>query len=232
MSGASSGSRESPIDHLEAARPYGIATGAYVAERDDWAAAIGRARSEGWRRLELTAMRGRLAPLLRFLDDHGSVLASFERVSVHAPAAMTVTAAEAIASLEPLDFDVVLHPDVYGSEPACARIGARAVFENMDVTKAFGRNGEELAEVFERFPDAGLCLDVAHVWTNDSSLALGHELLDALGGRLRQLHVSGIEADGTHRPTTHADLELYEPLLARCTHVPWLLETELVQGAS
>lgn len=217
-----------------AARPYGIATGAYVAERNDWAAAVGRARSERWRWLELTAMRGRLAPLLRFLDDDkdASALASFERVSVHAPAAMTETAAEAIASLEPFDFDLVLHPDVYGSEPACARIGARAVFENMDVTKAFGRDREDLAEVLERFPDAGLCLDVAHVWTNDSSLALGHELLDALDGRLRQLHVSGIEADGTHRPTTRADLELYEPLLARCTHVPWLLETELVEGAT
>jgi hypothetical protein len=220
-----------PINHLEADRPYGIATGAYVAERNDWAAAIGRARSERWRWLELTAMRGRLAPLLRFLDDDASVLASFERVSVHAPAAMTETAAEAIASLEPLDFDVVLHPDVYGSEPACARIGSRAVFENMDVTKGSGRDSGDLAEIFERFPDAGLCLDVAHVWTNDSSLAFGHELLDALGGRLRQLHVSGIEADGTHRPTTRADLELYEPLLARCMHVPWLLETELVEGA-
>jgi hypothetical protein len=213
------------------ARPYGIATGAYVAERDDWAAAIGRARSERWRWLELTAMRGRLRPLLRFLAGDASALGAFERVSVHAPAAMTEPPAEAIASLEPLGFDVVLHPDVYGSEPDCERLGARAVFENMDVTKEFGRASDDLAEVFDRFPEAGLCLDVAHVWTNDPSLALGHELLDALGGRLRQLHVSGIEADGTHRPTTRTDLELYEPLLARSAHVPWLLETELVEGA-
>jgi hypothetical protein len=213
-----------------AAGPFGIATGAYVAERDDWAAAIERARSERWRWLELTAMRGRLTPLLRFLAGDASTLAVFERVSVHAPAAMIETPAEAIASLEPLGLDVVLHPDVYGPEPACERLGARAVFENMDVTKEFGRAGDDLADVFDRFPKAGLCLDVAHVWTNDPSLSLGHELLDALGGRLRQLHVSGIEADGTHRPTTREDLELYEPLLARCAHVPWLLETELVEG--
>jgi hypothetical protein len=213
-----------------AAGPFGIATGAYVAERDDWAAAIGRARSERWRWLELTAMRGRLTPLLRFLAGDASTLAVFERVSVHAPAAMIETPAEAIASLEPLGLDVVLHPDVYGPEPACERLGARAVFENMDVTKEFGRAGDDLAKVFDRFPKAGLCLDVAHVWTNDPSLSLGHELLDSLGGRLRQLHVSGIEADGTHRPTTPADLALYEPLLARCAHVPWLLETELVEG--
>ncbi len=81
--------------------------------------------------------------------------------------------------------------------------------------------------MFAALPEAGLCLDVAHVWTNDPTLALGHELLDAFGDRLRQLHVSGIEPDGTHRTTTAADLALYEPLLERCDHVPWLLEAEL-----
>lgn len=79
------------------------------------------------------------------------------------------------------------------------------------------------------FPAAGFCLDVAHVWTNDPTLGLAHELIDSLGHRLQQLHVSGIEADGTHRPTTTDDLKLYEPILARCRHVPWLLETELVE---
>ena len=90
----------------------------------------------------------------------------------------------------------------------------------MDVTKRYGRDVVDLAEVFAAFPEAGFCLDVAHVWTNDPTLRLGHDLLDAFGERLRQLHVSGIEADGTHRPTTAADLDLYEPLLDRCRHVP------------
>ncbi len=207
---------------------FGVATGAFVAERDDWAAAIGRARREGWRWIELTAIRGRLDSLLRFLDQSPDVLDAFERISVHAPAKMNEAAADVVGLLERFSFDVVLHPDVYGSEPACAHLGARALFENMDVTKRFGCGLDDLQEVFAAFPDAGLCLDVAHVWTNDTTLRLGHEILDALGARLRQLHVSGIEADGTHRPTSQADLELYEPLLERCRHVPWLLEAELV----
>jgi hypothetical protein len=207
---------------------FGVATGAFVAERDDWVAAIGRAQREGWRWIELTAMRGRLDPLLRFLDQSPDALDAFERVSVHAPATMNEDAVDVVGLLEPFSFDVVLHPDVYGAEPACARLGARALFENMDVAKRCGRGLDDLQEVFATFPDAGFCLDVAHVWTNDRTLRLGHELLDVLGGRLRQLHVSGIEEDGTHRPTTQADLELYEPLLERCRHVPWLLEAELV----
>lgn len=98
----------------------------------------------------------------------------------------------------------------------------------LDCQKEFGRDIRDLRAVFAAFPDAGFCLDVAHVWTNDRSLALGHALMDNFGDRLRQLHVSGIEEDGTHRPTTLDDLELYEPLLMRCPQVPWLLETELL----
>ena len=206
---------------------FGVATGAFVVERDDWPASVGRARDEGWRWVELTAIRGRLDGLLRFLESAPDALGGFERVSVHAPAKMGEAPADVIRLLEPLAFDVVLHPDVYGSEPACARLGGRAVFENMDVTKPSGRDVADLRDVFAAFPEAGLCLDVAHIWTNDPTLALGHELLDAFGGRLRQLHVSGIDENGTHRPTTSADLELYAPLLGRCRDVPWLLEAEL-----
>ena len=211
---------------------YGIATGAYVDERDDWAAAIERARAEGWRWLELTALRGRLDSLLPFLDGAPQVLDAFDRVSVHAPALVGNAPGEIVKALEPLPFDVVLHPDVYGEEPACEELGLRALFENMDITKRFGRSVADLDAVLGRFPDAGLCLDVAHVWTNDASLRLGHELVDAFGDRVRQLHVSGIEHDGTHRPTTAADIALYEPLLDRCRGVPWLLETELVEGTA
>src|SRR5919197_599328 len=117
----------------------------------------------------------------------------------------------------------VAGPPAGGAPPRPARalraLGGRAVFENMDVAKSFGQWPSDLEEVFARFPEAGFCLDVAHVWTNDRSLALGHALIDAFGTRLRQLHVSGIEPDGTHRNTTRDDLALYEPLLQRCGSV-------------
>jgi hypothetical protein len=29
---------------------------------------------------------------------------------------------------------------------------------------------------------------------------------------------------------TRGDLNLYAPVLARCQHVPWLLEAEIVEG--
>lgn len=207
---------------------FGIATGAYVDERDDWPAAIGRAKREGWRTIELGAMIvERLAALVELLARDLRLLDGFERVSVHAPARAGGNLASAALMLKQLPYDIVFHPDVYREQEWIRELASRAVFENMDATKQFGRDVGDLSETFAAFPDAGFCLDVAHVWTNDPTLALGHELLDAHGGRLRQLHVSGIEPDGTHRTTTQADLELYEPLLARCSAVPWLLEAEL-----
>jgi sugar phosphate isomerase/epimerase len=207
----------------------GISTGAYEEERDTWSAAVDRAQREGWQCLELCAI---LPPLLStlapYLTQPGHNLDSFERVSIHAPVGIDSAdvIVQAIIRL-PHDGDVILHPDLYSTADTVFALGDRAVFENMDVAKSFGRTVEDLTTVFERFPDAGLCLDVAHVWTNDRSLTLGHELLDAFGDRLRQVHVSGIEPDGTHRKTTEDDLSLYAPLLERCADVPQVLETVL-----
>lgn len=204
---------------------YGIATGAWEGQRDDWDAAIARAAREGWRYLELTAVGD--SRLDRLADVDPSTLRPFERVSLHTPSG-GMTAKELMRQVAALPFepDLVLHPDVWRDE-ALRAYGVRAIFENMDVNKEFGKWTADLADVFERFPDAGFCLDVAHVWTNDTSLALGHELLDAFGTRLCQLHVSGIDPDGTHRETTPADLDLYAPLLDRCGDVPWILEGAL-----
>jgi hypothetical protein len=215
---------------MHAAAGYGIATGAYERERDDWRRALDRATGEGWRTVELTAVVEPLVgPLVELLASDGDALTGFERVSLHAPiAARDRTATAATLATLPLDGDVIFHPDVWRTEPALEALGTRVVFENMDVGKSFGRSVDELRGVFDLHPDAGFCLDVAHVWTNDATLALGHDLLDAFGDRLRQLHVSGIEPDGTHRPTTDTDLARYRPLLDRCEGVPWILEAVLV----
>jgi sugar phosphate isomerase/epimerase len=214
---------------------FGIATGAFLAERDDWAASLARAVSEGWLFLELTAIEEpRLQTLMPILRDQAATLRSFRRISIHAPVRLRTSASEAAPMIEAAaaDFDVVFHPDVYGDEDWLRRLRSRVVFENMDASKAFGQTVADLSPVFDRFGDAGFCLDVAHVWTIDPTLALAHELLDNFGHRLRQLHVSGIEPDGTHRSTTATDLDLYRPVLKRCAHVPWLLEAELERGAA
>ena len=213
---------------------FGIATGALVEGRDDWERAIGRVRAVGWPFVELTAIdEERLDALVALFERSPEPLDGVERVSVHAPVRFRTSVLQVVEKLEALpELDVVVHPDVYRGELRLLGLGRRLLVENMDVQKAFGRFAPDLRVVFETFPEAGLCLDVAHVWTNDPSLRLGHDLLDEFGGRLRQVHVSGIEADGAHRETTAADLDLYAPLLERCRHVPWILEAELAEPGS
>jgi hypothetical protein len=211
---------------------FGIGTGAFLAERDDWPSAIRRAQQESWRVVELTAITETLFDqLLTYLRDADGSLAHFDRVSIHTPAlfdSSPSTIAQTIPSALP-GYDLVFHPDLYRDEDALVDLEERAVFENMDLNKPFGRTVADMSEVFRRFPSAGFCLDVAHVWTNDRTLRLGFELLEAFGARLRQLHVSGIDPNGEHRPTTDEDLDLYQPILDCCAHVPWVLESELVE---
>jgi sugar phosphate isomerase/epimerase len=200
-------------------------------QADDWAAAIAEAEAElGSAAVELMASRDdRLASLLVFLASRPAALDRFGYVSVHAPmrSASWTDVCARLAELPPRVQTIVVHPQPEVERTLLRSLGARIAIENMDVTKPGGRTAEELRSLFAALPGAGFCLDVAHVWTNDSSLALGHDLLDAFGGRLRQLHVSGIEADGTHRPTTEDDLQRYAPLLERCRNVPWIFEEPL-----
>jgi len=218
---------------VDEAKNFGIATGAFTNERDDWDAALAKAAKGGWPFLELTAVtEDLLDSLISLLGRAEVALDAFERVSLHAPVVFRTSATAVAGTLvaSPHGWDTIVHPDVYMGEPSLLSLGRRLVFENMDVQTSFGRSVADLGSVFDAHPEARFCLDVAHCWTNDPSLRLAHDLLDSFGDRLCQLHVSGIEPDGTHRPTTRGDLNLYAPVLARCQHVPWLLEAELVDG--
>jgi sugar phosphate isomerase/epimerase len=152
---------------------------------------------------------------------------------VHAPAKDAAghwpEVVDRLVALPPLVLTVVVHPDVVAATELdlLRRLGQRLCFENMDNQKSDGRFPDELERVFSACPEAGFCLDVAHVWTHDSTLRLADELLERFGERLRQVHLSGIEPDAVHRPTTADDLARYAPVVAHCGDVPLILETVL-----
>src|SRR5439155_14304288 len=136
------------LRRVSAAR-FGIATGAFEHERDDWDAAVAKAAAGGWRCLELTAItEERLDALVPFLRTSPAALDPFARVSLHAPVRLRTSLPAVVETLVSLDhgFDVVLHPDVYRAEPSLDRLASRLVFENMDVQKSFGRGVDDLAQ--------------------------------------------------------------------------------------
>ena len=106
-------------------------------------------------------------------------------------------------------------------------LGSALVLENMDARKPTGRTVAELAPYFAVLPEAGFCLDVAHVLSIDATMETGERLLDAFAGRLRHLHVSSVDGRCRHVPLTVEHETRFAELLRRCPDVPWILEAPL-----
>jgi hypothetical protein len=122
---------------------------------------------------------------------------------------------------------VVVHPESLGDPRAFAPLAGRALLENMDSRKPDARTVEELAPYFAALPQAGFCFDIAHASLVDPSMRLAHELLDAYGPKLGEVHLSSILDDGTHVPLRGEDVARFRPVLERCGEAPWILEAPL-----
>jgi hypothetical protein len=210
----------------------GASTGYMDDARGDWPELIARAMRTSRRAIELSALSSpELGPLLDFLGSRRGDL-PFIYVSVHGPTKGWVAGeaelARQLGRLPAQVESVILHPDVLDDPGPLRALGTLAVLENLDHRPTTGRTPAELAPYFDELPEAGFCLDVAHVTAIDPTLALAHELLDAFGNRLRQLHISSfVRDDAKHIPLTYADVTRFWPVLRRCRGVPWILEAPL-----
>ncbi len=101
--------------------------------------------------------------------------------------------------------------------------------ENMDDRKTTGRVADEMEKFFEDLPDAGFCLDVAHVRSVDPTMEAAHELVDRFRSRLQHVHLSSLE-NGRHVPLSDGDEGLFAEVLDRCRDVPWILEARPPDG--
>ena len=179
--------------------------------------------------IELTALgEDELPALLSFLSAEPAL--PFRYVSVHGPSkGRRMPESELVAQLAALPTVVdaiVLHPDQMEDPARYEPLGHRLLIENMDPRKASGRLPSELGQLFEQLPEAGFCFDIAHAWAVDPSMKVGEELLDRFAARLKHVHLSSMSEDLGHVPLSSAQEALFEPLLARCRDVPWILEAE------
>jgi hypothetical protein len=205
----------------------GPSTGYMVGARGDWPRLVAAAETCSMDVVELSALSAEELPgLLRFLDDLPGL--PFGHVSVHGPSkgwgGTPAALASALAGIPTFVEGIVLHPETLDDIAPFAALGARLRLENMDARKHDARTAAELVRFFDVLPDARFCFDVAHAQLNDPTLRLAHELLDAFGDRLAEVHVSSIEPDGDHVPLRADDAEAFLPVLERCAGVPWVLE--------
>lgn len=216
----------SPAPDLCEHHPLGISTGVFAHGGADWDELAVRACRVSTYAVELSALSEvELPALAAFLA--GRPRLPFRYLAVHAPVkARAMPEAELVAQLTEIPWSVralITHPDALDDPGRYRALGARLVLENMDDRKPDGRTAEELAPYFAELPQAGFCLDVAHVSSLDPGMALAHDLLDRFGHRLRQVHLSSLR-DGVHVPISAEDEERFAPVLARCRDVPWILE--------
>ena len=222
---------------VHAHHPVGVSTGWLAAAQraagqpaPEWAVLAGRARRHGSAAVELAALsEPELPALIDWLCERPSL--PFSYLSVHAPSkhrALPEPELVALLSRVTMAVDaIVLHPDVIIDHAEWRSLGRTLVLENMDPRKADGQTASSLAAHFELLPEAGLCFDVAHAHAIDPTLAVGHEILDTFGDRLRHLHVSALAGAPHHVALDAAQEQAIAPLLARCRDVPWILEAPL-----
>ncbi len=211
---------------LAAHHPTGVSTGVFASARGDWPELAAEACRISTFAVELSALSGDELPgLIAYLRTRPRL--PFRYVSVHAPVKnREPDEAATIAMLDGLPLwvrSVVAHPDTLSDVGRYRALGTRLVLENMDDRKITGRVSDELEKFFEKLPDAGFCLDVAHVRSVDPTMDAAHELLDRFRSRLRQVHLSSLD-DGRHMPLTEDDEGLFAQVLDRCRDVPWILE--------
>ena len=180
-------------------RPIGFSTGALAL--GDFRKALSMLAGAETKAIELSALRDtELGPLMQALS--GLDLREFAYVSIHVPSKFkSFTEAEVAAALHPcidLKIPLVIHPDAIRDPSRWELFGSLLCIENMDKRKQTGRTIAELDYFFSSLPRATFCLDIAHARQIDSTMTETRQMLRRFGERLRQVHISEIDAEGHH----------------------------------
>jgi hypothetical protein len=128
-------------------------------------------------------------------------LLGFEYVSLHAPSFDIMSETQIVEVLEKIkeahgriNFKaVVIHPYANINWEIFKQYDLPFLIENMDWKKEVGKYVESLNEIFLKF-DAAMVLDVNHCLTNDPSMHLVSDMLEAFGERIKEIHLSGFES--------------------------------------
>ena len=126
---------------------------------------------------------------------------------------------------------IVIHPDTVEDFQILENSNLNFLIENMDTRKKFGFKPEEF-ERLKRDYSFGFVLDVEHAYRHDSSMKLAEELMEVMGNRLKQLHVSGQDFTSKHHSLLYKADNRTEicKILGRSPDVPWILEGILSQN--
>ncbi len=210
-------------------RHIGFSTGALA--RQDVRKALEMLSNKAVDAIELSALRQQeLLPLIDQLDQFD--VTRFGYISFHAPSEIEKSfEPEALRSLEKVrlrEWPIIVHPNVIYTPSDWVHFGELLCVENMDKRKPIGQTAAHLAEIFEHLPNASLCLDLGHVRQVDPTMSEAAEILDRFGSRLRQLHVSEVNAQSKHDALTREAMMAFQKISDLVpAEVPIILESRV-----
>jgi hypothetical protein len=186
--------------------------------------------------VELSALRiEELDPLVDALPTLDR--SEFEFVSFHAPshfsAALEPHVLIRLLTVTNFGIPVVVHPDVISSPEGWKALGCMLLIENMDKRKPVGRTARDLERLFRQFPEAGFCFDIGHARQVDPTMTEARLILESVGERLREVHVSEVNTSSRHDPLSVYAISAFRSISALIPNsVPVILETLIDQGQS
>lgn len=179
----------------------GFSTGALA--RGDVQHGLALLRGKTANAVELSALRqhelGALVQLLNDLDLH-----QFDYISVHAPSALEAEyediALDLLAAVQQRNWPIIVHPDAMHRMEEWNKFGELLYVENMDIRKPVGQTASDLAAIFAVLPRACLCFDIGHARQFDPTMSEAAQILLQFRDRLRQVHISEVNAQSKHDP--------------------------------
>jgi hypothetical protein len=208
-------------------RHFGFSTGAIA--KDDVLAALSCLRGTEANAIEVSALR------LSELDEviEASPFAEecrFRHRSFHAPSRFAVedepVVINRLLALRNRGWRIVVHPDTLHTPQRWRALGNALLVENMDKRKPVGQTARDFDKIFEQLPEAGLCLDLAHARQVDPSMVEAYRLVKRHREKIREVHLSDLNARSAHVPLNLPALEAYREVAALIPrNAPVILET-------
>jgi hypothetical protein len=179
--------------------------------------------------VELSALRTtELDPLMAALDTLD--LGQFKFISVHAPSSVDAQherhVVEKLRAIAERAWPIVVHPDSIHNDALWRPFGKLMCIENMDKRKPIARTRDELGPWFDRFPQASLCLDLAHARQIDPTMTEAYLMLRDFKDRLAEVHLSEINSACRHEPISYGAHLAYQQVASLIPQdVPIILES-------
>lgn len=205
----------------------GFSTGALFKEQFEKGVAL--SQELRLRAIELSALRLRELPaLVDFVHEHE--LKTFAHVALHAPTNFSASeewdvAATLLEAVRERRWLVVVHPDCITSADAWRPFGELLCIENLDKRKATGRTVAELEGIFEGFPDARMCFDIAHARQVDTTMTEAYLIIRRFQDRIAQVHISELTSASRHERLSDSAIDSFREVAAYLPDVPIILES-------